>query len=508
MALIALKWDKDFIRVAVATNARGGSRVQFDRAQSIELAGDTEELSPAKLGDKLRAILERLGVQRGEATVIVARSDVEMRQFQLPPVPPDELPDMVRFQARNHFTTFNEESLIDFVPLETDEEHCTVLAAALSGEDVQKIRETVEAAGLKLRHIVVRPFAAAELVRAARPGNHCRVVLEIIGQEADLSVIENDFVLMSRTVRVPESYTVDQFDTWLPGEIRRTITAAGGQAGAGDVSEIIVCGNESEHKKLAEELKEKFSFDINFLPPFDLINKSGRFEQPTHDDGFASLLGSLVQSTSEENHALDFLNPRKKPEKTLDRRKIYTGVGVAASVILLGLFFVWWLLGNKDAQIAKLKEDIAGIRQFTDITDVTLADTLPLDDWKSKENNWLEELHCLSEILPEPESTRLGRFSGNDGIGTGNISVRGLLKDATMRDLIARLESRPYSVNPNDDPTNEGGFEREYRIGLQFPNSQIGPHGEVLRQDAPSGESANGESAPETQPTDQNNEAG
>ena len=412
MAQIAIKWDNDYIRVAVANNARGAARAQFDRALAVELTGEHESLSPAQMGEKLKVILEKVGVQRGDATVIVARRDVEMRQFQLPPVPPEELPDMVRFQARNHFTSFNEDCLVDFVPLSTNEEHATVLAAALSAEESKNIRDTVEAAGLKLRHIVLRPFAAAELVRGAKPDSDCRIVLEMIGREADISVVDNGYVLMTRTVRVPDTYTTEQFDAWMPGEIRRTITAARGQSGAGKACEIIVCGSKSDHPKLADELNESFDAHTEFLPPFDLVQTSNRFERPAHDDGFASLLGALVQAKNTESHALDFLHPRKRPEKKLDKKKIYWAAAIAASIGLIGLMLVWSMFKSKDRQIATLEESIAKLEKTTSFTDPVVANAKPLDEFNTSRVDWLEKMYSISQIVPEPENTRLTRIVG------------------------------------------------------------------------------------------------
>jgi Tfp pilus assembly PilM family ATPase len=480
MALIALKKDKDCLRVAVATSSRASGKVLFDRALSVEMAGETEELSPARLGDKLRAILHAVGVQRGDATVIVARSEVEMRQLELPPVPEEELPDMVRFQARNQFTSYADDFLVDFVPLPGDGEHTRVLAAALSAEALTHIRDTIEHAGLRLRRIVLRPFAAAELIHSGYPDPGCRVILEIIGREADISVVEDDRIVMSRTVRVPDSYTVEKFDAWLPGEIRRTISAAQGQAGAGQIGSIIVCGSAREHEQLCHDLQQSFQIETRFIQPFDLIQKSGRFEQPARHDGFASLVGSLLP-VSGDRRSLDFLNPRKKAETRIDRKKIYMAVAVAAAVVLAGILAVWWVLGNKQAQIAALEREIAEIRQFTDITETTRLNTRPLDEWKRRQTDWLEELYQLSLIMPDPDQTRIGRITASSGQADGvSIEIRGLLKEATVRDLKDRLEARPYAVQPSVDPTREGGFDQEYRVELEFPFATVTPHGEVV----------------------------
>ncbi len=485
MPLIAIKKDKDYLRIAVASGSKTSGRLQFERALSVELAGETEPLSAARLGDKLQAVLEKIGAQRGDATFIVARSDVEMGQFQLPLVPDDELPDVVRFQARNHFTSITEESIVDFVVLSKTDKNISVLAAVLTGEALQRIHDTLAPTGLKLKHIVVRPFAAAELLHTGNSDKGCRVIIEIIGREADISVVHNDKIVLSRTVRVPESYTVEKFDAWLPGEIRRTITAAQGQVGAEEVQSIVVCGSANEHEQLCQDLEKSFQIKSHFVKPFDLVQKSSRFETPTRNDGFASLLGSLLRTSGESNRGLDFVNPRKRVAKKLDKKKLYRIAGVAAAILILGVTSVWWILGSKQAEITSLQNAINEIKPYADQNKGAIQNAEIIDQWKSRQIDWLEELYKLSNTIPEPDNTRLLRLTARaNRTDTASIELVGLLKDASIRNVKETLEARPYRVEPKKvTPSDEGGFEQQYTVSLFFPFSEIMPNGTVVTFD-------------------------
>lgn len=485
MPLIAIKKDKDYLRIAVASGSRTSGRIQFESAESVELAGETEVLSPTRLGEKLRAVLNQLGASKGDATVIVARSDVEMGQFQLPLVPDDELPDMVRFQARNQFTSITDDSVVDFVVLSSTETKITVLAAVLTEENLKRIHATIEPTGLKLKHIVLRPFGAAELIHAGHPDSRCRMIIEIIGREADLSVVRNDQLILSRTVRVPDSYTVEKFDAWLPGEIRRTITAAQNQLGSDEVESIVVCGSIEEHERLGQELEASFQTETRFIRPFELINKSSRFQSPARSDGFASLLGSLLRNTSEPNRGIDFANPRKRVAKKLDHKKIAKIAAVAAAFLVLGAGGIWWLLSNKQAEIARLQGLIDQLQPETQQTEGAIQNAEIIDEWKKRQIDWVEELYRLSHAVPEPDDTRLIRVTANaNRIENASLQLSGLLKDSSFRDVKNRLEERPYVVRPkNITTTAEGGFSQKYVVDLFFPFPKILPNGQVVNFD-------------------------
>ena len=51
----------------------------------------------------LAEALQRRGLAKAEAIVLIGRAAVELKQLQLPPAPDDELPDMVRFLAQREF---------------------------------------------------------------------------------------------------------------------------------------------------------------------------------------------------------------------------------------------------------------------------------------------------------------------------------------------------------------------------------------------------------------------
>jgi Tfp pilus assembly PilM family ATPase len=453
MPHVALNWDAHRIRLVAGAGGKvAAGRIRVDRAETVLLdAGSGEHggiaLTPTQLADKLQAVLARFGVSRGDATVVVSRSDVEIRELQVPPVPVDELPELVRFQARNLFTSFHDDWLLDFVPLSES----SVLATALSGEKAHAIRETVERAGLKLKHIVLRPFAAAEFLRGADTGSRTRLIVEPLLRQADISVVRNDFVVMTRTVRVPETYTDEQFDLWLPEEIRRTIVAASNQVDSSPPSEIVVCGSQKLHEKLSRELQSSFDIPTTFFDPFGDVATSAGFVKPDRVDGYCSLLGSLLQTTDSANHSIDFLAPRKKKEPQLDRKKLGIAAGVAAMLLVVLGGWVWWTFSSRNAEIARLRQENSELEEQLGQLELQAGRIGKIDSWRAGAINWLDELYKISQVFPDPEHSRLNHLSGSVQLDKAEINFKGDLESlAFVESLENSLTNVPYKVMPGN----------------------------------------------------------
>src|SRR5262249_43500183 len=146
----------------------------------------------------------------------------------LPPSPPEELPELVRFQAEREFNTLTDEWPLDFLPIPSEADGTmTVLAAAISPELVAEIQITCEAANLTPQRLILRPCAAASLLSRSKPSQaqSLRLLVDLLTEEADLTVLAGDAPVFMRTARLPaDPAHGDSLRTILP-EIRRTIAA-------------------------------------------------------------------------------------------------------------------------------------------------------------------------------------------------------------------------------------------------------------------------------------------
>ena len=145
-----------------ATRAGG---VAVEQAFAVPLP-QREEGSTAEpdVGGVLARALAEQGVARSEALVAVGRANIELRFLSTPPVPEEELPDVVRFQAVRQFTTLGDDWPLDFVPLGPNADGgMNVLAAAIAPDLLEQIRKDCAAAD-----ITDQPAGAAAVCRRRR----------------------------------------------------------------------------------------------------------------------------------------------------------------------------------------------------------------------------------------------------------------------------------------------------------------------------------------------------
>src|SRR5688572_14023450 len=97
--LLALEWDGSEARIAVATQR--GRKVVVEQAFSVpfEAKGDlpTDDAEPGRL---IAAALASRKIGRVETLVAIGRASIELKRLTLPPAPDEDLPSLVRFQAR------------------------------------------------------------------------------------------------------------------------------------------------------------------------------------------------------------------------------------------------------------------------------------------------------------------------------------------------------------------------------------------------------------------------
>ena len=122
--LLAIEWDDREARVAVASPR--GSEMVVEEAFAIDIAavagGGRRRTMLRAVGRRIAEVLAQRGLTGSDALVGLGRTSIELRSLSLPPAPPEELPDLVRFQAMQAFTTIGEDWPLDFVELGTQDD--------------------------------------------------------------------------------------------------------------------------------------------------------------------------------------------------------------------------------------------------------------------------------------------------------------------------------------------------------------------------------------------------
>jgi Tfp pilus assembly PilM family ATPase len=452
--LLAVEWDASEARLAVA-RTRGASDIVVDEAFSVDLSpkpGSDDET--VNVGERIAAALAARNVGRVETLVAVGRASIELQQMSLPPAPPEELPDMVRFQAMRQFTTINDDWPLDFVQLEpaVDSDNENVLGAAISPEMVSQLRETCASADLTPKRLVLRPFAAASVVCRHDLGTQQppRLMVDLLTDEADLTILVDQRVLLMRTVRLPSAEETTGQTRALLGQMLRTIAAAQNQLRGRRVERIVICGDGSDQTALKELVEKQLNQEVQLFDPLGQLTLSQTLQQqrPEHAGRFAPLIGLLLDEASGAAHAIDFLHPRKRPEApNQHRRNAFIGGAVAVAALAI-LLLIWMQLSTLDADIADLKVDSGTLAKKVESAESVRGDMAQIDKWLASDFTWLDEMYDIAKRLPPPEDVVITQMTlGTRSPQGGHIIMDGYVRESgDLQDLQEALRAGGRSV--------------------------------------------------------------
>jgi len=468
---LALEWDSREARIAVAT-ARGDS-VTIEQAFTVPLPtrGDAASKTEIDTGELIASAVAERRLGRVQGLVAVGRASIELKQLSLPPAPDEELANLVRFQALQEFNSLDDWPL-DFIPFAgPDDAPRQVLAAAMSPELVEQIRQTCKRARITPERLVLRPCASASLLcrRGDSTTERVRLLVDVLSDEADLTVLDDEQVVFLRTARLPgDVLTGPEVYRPLLGEIRRTVAAAHNQLGGQKVESIHLCGSGPAHTELATRIADATGLPTRLFDPFEGLTLAPELARsmPDATGRFAPLLGMLLDEADHARHAIDFLNPRRAAPPPSPRRKLILAGGGAAAVVALGAWWVWSGLVALDAEIGELTARSKGADKTVEKAKELDLAAQAIEAWAGGDINWLDELRELAGDLPRQQDvilTKLVMSAGQNGgaaTHSGRIELEGLMREtstsgvleAGLRDEYHNIEGR----NLKSDASQEG----------------------------------------------------
>lgn len=456
MALIAIEFDDKNLLVTAARS--GSTRPCITHAIELPVADQSDE----EIGQALKEQLQEMGLSKCEGIAIVSRSVTEIRELLVPPAPEDELPDMIRFQARSEFASLADDWALDYVPLSmTQDKPTQVLAAALTPQLDTSIKTIFRLANVKLKRILLRPFAAADLLGSNFAKGELGLLVDQNSDTTDLSLIDGKKLISTRTVRLPANMSADQRSKQLISEVRRTLAAARTASQGRKVERVVISGKESKNRLLGGDLAGPLEMEVDFMDPFSKVEvESGAVTSAIELPGrYMSSLGGLKLELADTRPSIDFLNPRRPVVKKVDYRKYQYYAALAAGIAFIAMVLGWRTLSAQKQEITDLRATLAEkirINEGDDRTpsvDKRLAEIGKIDAWKTEEVNWLVELSEFSNRYLLPDDVVADSFTASFRPGSpGKIDLNGRIVDdlAKTDELIASLGQRPYSVEPVD----------------------------------------------------------
>jgi hypothetical protein len=164
----------------------------------------------------------------------------------------------------------------------------------------------------------------------------------------------------------------------------------------------------------------------------------------------------LRDELEKKPHALDFLNPRRRPEPP-SRRNVYAGSGLAVALVVL------LMLGFSQLQSYWLKADIARLSAESKELDVLVEKATAvnqtveaIEGWRGREVVWLDELRWLSQKLPDAEDAMITQLTLSLSSGRPKITVDGQAKSVEAATNLDRgLQDRSHRLDPDKKEVDE-----------------------------------------------------
>ncbi len=492
--ILAIDWDRRQVRaVMVQSGATGTSIVG---AWAAPLAGDGEAAAAGGIGAQLAALLKGQSLGKVTTLVGVGRDHVQMKLLTLPPAPPEELPDLVRFQAEREFTTLGDEAALDFLPLSGDAQtpH-QVLAVALGAAGMKEARDICTAIGVEPDRVTLRACGAAACVRRAGVARASEVVLVIspLDDEADLIVLAGGQVVLMRTVRLPEETHAAERRQALAGEIRRTLAATRHQLADQPVDRICLCGHGEPTVEQAAALADDLDLPIQ---PFDPVAHApsgleGTGVAPEHVGRLVGVLGTALDEADRQPPVVDFLHIRRHQEQRRFGRVHALAAGaVVLAALALGMHM--WRQGTaavreREAALAEASRLQPLVTQYDDVTNRAGQ----IDDWLATDVNWLAELRRVSErIRPQPLTAsdypagedvvvKVLTFYRPPGRPGGEIDIDAVGKTAATAALEERLRDGDHRITsgPAQRDSSTAGYAFSYGLEISVAPPDIDDQG-------------------------------
>lgn len=399
---------------------------------------DDQALAIRSLSDRLARELRHLNVNKPTCLFSLGRSSIELKHLTLPPAPDDELPDLVRFQAQRDFHALGSQWPLDFIPLTADAgQPRSVLAAAVSSTVMDSLQAlATELESEEIAHVGLRPVGTASLLAQARRGDAraVRIVVELYGDQAELTVLQSETILFLRSAKAP-SEQVDDIAGWLMSELRRTIAAVQHRLGEQQLSEIAVCaGDRSE--ALTAAIAEQSNVTATVLDPWATVNFAKGARRPTADGPWGALVGMLDDAAAGRRPAIDFINPRKRPAPVNRRKTVVQGAVAAALLVGTVVGGAWYYLSSLDSQVkelaAKSKKLDAKVVEAKKIEEKVGF----IDKWMFGDTVWLDELRELSTELPPANEAMLTKLHADVTAAGGLMQLEGRVSSSATIDKL------------------------------------------------------------------------
>lgn len=522
-SFLTVSWDENHLLLLAARTA--GKNVVFEKAQTIALkdpadksgifravSNESERVVPDKVANALLSFVQQNNLAKSEAIFVVGRSDVEVRPLSFPPIPVNELPDVIRFQAAREFNRYEPNSPLDFFLLHdvtflnngngllTDNLPATslinaqgmksvspgngktgvmgapdatgrrrVLASIIRADLLKEITSLCEKSKLNLRRIVLHPCEESYLWRSSVEFSPEKTYLlvEVDPTEALLTILFQGQPVFMRSPRLSgdraERARISSLVPQLLSEIKRTLIAVRNEIQGVSIDQLIMLGNSEEHQKLGNDISNALGVPLFHFDPWADVQRSGSLQKklPESPELYAPLVGATLLAGRNIPSEIDYLNPKKRPPDR-SRQQLFTSLALLAGFLLtVAIGFGFWRNSEAKKELIRLEHQKVKLKKEVEEVQQLEKTINSVKNWESNRFDWLAQMAWLSEKIPQSQDMMLTQLDIKTSMpGIASMTIKGNAKNVDtvtqtlekMRDATHQTTTDQLSSQPSQNP--------------------------------------------------------
>ena len=468
---VAIDWDSRTLRVVVAQTSSSG--VKIDRLLTSAIPADLDQGDAAQMGGHIRRTLDQEGISVKHAIVDIPRDQAILKTLTLPTAHPEALPGMVAIQIAKELPFPVSEAAVDFTTEGTSNESPTgeVLVAAVRREVLDTYAAILDAAGLKLDRVGLRPYAnkvaVTELLKHAMPE---RVLfIDVRPTFMEIDVIKHSAMAFSRSasVTIPPgggaSPVLSIGDTPASPEFPRAVDSGGtveeaippggvlpsllmevtrsieayraGDPGA-QIDHVVIGGDTGVEEPLSDVIQSRLGITTELYNPASTFGWEP--DEGAAASSFAASLGLVLSQQDQSMAHFDFLHPKKSVSIAQERLKKAPLVAAAVAVfVLLSSVGLASITRPSREKLASIETAISKLQKKQRSNKKFLSVLREIERFDSRQHVWVDVLYDVMAVLPSNQEIVLNHIELKQKQGRITLKTRGKSRDTAIRAIDA-----------------------------------------------------------------------
>lgn len=469
--LLALSWDR--LRLTGIEVSPSASGPRLLKTFSV----DWPEQPPT--ANWFRETLRRFGINAKHVALALPREDAVLRLLELPQVPEEELPTLVRFQASARSAQSLDQLLLDYLPLPqrpgvAQKEVWLATAPQTTLAPIQKI---LTESGLELVHCTLSSLCLAELIvrgemhQSVNPNDASLVVLRDKAR-MELAVVSQRQLIAAHAVKWSSVNEIPPVAKML-AEVSRVLVQIQAWLPEGTLQHAFIIGDDTDVGDLPDAVNRRWNCPVKRFDPWrDSGINLGTIKPEGSSSQFATAAGMAFLQVHGQTPRLDLLHPRQPPPKR-DPRKPYYAAAAAAGLLVTAFTtaIVQQSLASYDVQIEDTRLQESKLKQQLKEGEPIFIASKAIDDWQARSTNQLQQIGELHEVMKGTERLVIAdyKFEPNIGEVIAKISAVGHARNRfDAEQFFSRLAElpkfrngmRPKPITQNSrDPDYASRFE-------------------------------------------------